>query len=109
VVSSGPNGHPFQFSFANRNSSQMLNDLSQALVIIAESVPDGVRQRRLVGTLVNFDSSCRLLFFFSHMHMKRKCECFCRFLCDLVAQRNRGFLQLRAFGKKSLLAANLQI
>jgi hypothetical protein len=43
VVSSGPNGHAFQFSFANRNSAQMLNDLSQALVVIAESVPDGVR------------------------------------------------------------------
>ena len=43
IVPSGPNGHPFQFSFANRNSAQILNDLSQALLVIAESVPDGVR------------------------------------------------------------------
>ena len=43
TVPSGPSGQPFQFSFANRNSALLLNDLAQALVVIAQTVPDGVR------------------------------------------------------------------
>ena len=42
TVPSGPNGSPFQFSFGSRNSKEMMGELAQALVTIAESVPDGV-------------------------------------------------------------------
>jgi hypothetical protein len=42
TVPCGPSGHPFQFSFANRNSPHLMSDLAQALIVIAESIPDGV-------------------------------------------------------------------
>lgn len=64
VVPSGPNGHEFQFSFANRNSAQMLNDLSQALVIIAETVPDGVRNDQPAVFLFCVPNSNQVVVFF---------------------------------------------
>jgi len=57
TVPCGPSGHPFQFSFANRNSSQMMSDLAQALVVIAESIPDGVRYAPYLSDSVDLASS----------------------------------------------------
>lgn len=42
TVSQGPSGRDFDFSFENRNSSKMLDDLGAALITLADTVPDGL-------------------------------------------------------------------
>ena len=76
TVPSGPNGSPFQFSFGSRNSKDMMGELAQALVVIAESVPDGVVVFFQVGWAVVFVAVVVVMMMMMMMIMTKTTMCF---------------------------------